>query len=65
MPSPRETDCTHYRSHLLASLVAFLAEHRRCGEMDSAGLGNGSGWPVRVGRSSVGRWRRSSPRAPT
>ena len=39
MPSPHESDYTHYRSYLLASLVAFLAEHRRCGELESGGDG--------------------------
>ncbi len=33
MPSPHEAD-PHELSHLLASLVAFLDEHRYCGDLD-------------------------------
>ena len=33
MPSPHEPD-TGELSQLLADMVAFLDEHRRCGEMD-------------------------------
>jgi hypothetical protein len=33
VPSPHEPD-PHELSHLLASLVAFLDEHRHCGELD-------------------------------
>jgi len=37
MPSPHEADPGE-RTDLLASLVAFLGEHRRCGEMDGGAI---------------------------